>query len=233
MPETVLVIEDDASVRQVLSDTLRQQGFIVFEAADGVQGLVAESQHNPDVVLLDLMLPDIDGVEVCRRLRTRSHVPILVVTGRTDEADAVEALGAGADDFVRKPFEAREVAARARALVRRAQEYTRAAAAEEVMDFGDLRIDGTRHEVLVRGEAVRFTPKEFELLQLLARNVGKMMHRDELLETIWGYDSAIDSRTLDVHIGRVRAKIEENPRVPKSILTVPGVGYKLVAEATQ
>jgi len=226
--ETVLLIEDDAAIRDVLGEQFRKAGFAVHEAPNGVDGLVKEAEVTPDVILLDLMLPDLDGVEVCRRLRTRTHTPILVVTARTDESDAVEALGAGADDFVRKPFQAREVVARARALVRRAQEYTRAALAEETMDFGDLRIDATKHEVVVRGDSVRFTPKEFELLQLLARNAGKMMHREELLEVIWGYDSSIDSRTLDVHVGRVRSKIEASPREPKMIITVAGVGYKFV-----
>lgn len=234
MPETVLIIEDDACVRDVLAEHFRAAGLAVVEATNGVDGLVKSGGASPpDVILLDLILPDIDGIEVCRRIRSRSHVPILVVTGRTDEADAVEALGAGADDFVRKPFEGREVVARARALVRRAQEYAKAALAEETMDFGDLKIDSTKHEVVIRGESVRFTPKEFELLQLLARNAGKMMHREELLEVIWGYDSSIDSRTLDVHIGRVRSKIEENPREPKLITTVPGVGYKFVPPQTE
>ncbi len=228
MAETVLLIEDDSAVRDVLAEHFRKAGFTVHQASNGVDGLVREGEASPDVILLDLMLPDIDGVEVCRRLRTRTHTPILVVTARTDEADAVEALGAGADDFVRKPFQAREIVARARALVRRAREYAKAAMAEETMDFGPLLIDATKHEVVVRGESVRFTPKEFELLQLLARNAGKMMHREELLEVIWGYDSSIDSRTLDVHVGRVRAKIEPNPREPKTIITVPGVGYKFV-----
>jgi len=229
LAETVLIIEDDASVRDVLAEQFRVAGLRVIQATGGVDGLIKSGQGDVDAILLDLMLPDIDGVEVCRRIRSRSHIPILVVTARTDEEDAVEALGAGADDFVRKPFQAREVVARARALMRRAQEYAKAALAEETMDFGDLKIDSTKHEVAIRGEPIRFTPKEFELLQLLARSAGKMMHREELLEVIWGYDSSIDSRTLDVHVGRVRAKIEENPREPKLIITVPGVGYKFMA----
>lgn len=230
MPETILVIEDDEDTRHMLVSGLEDEGFDVIQAENGVQGLVRETETNPDLILLDLILPDLDGTEVCRRLRTRTHTPVLVVTAKTDESDAVEALGAGADDYVRKPFEVREVVARARALVRRAGEYSRAALAEEDMDFGDLRIDAIKHEVTVRGDSVRFTPKEFDLLHLLARNAGKMMHREELLETIWGYDNSIDSRTLDVHVGRVRAKVEENPREPKLIITVPGVGYKFIGE---
>ena len=231
MAETVLVIEDDESTREVLASGLAEAGFDVVQAENGVEGLVREAEADPQLVLLDLMLPDLDGTEVCRRLRTRTHIPVLVVTAKTDESDAVEALGAGADDYVRKPFEIREVVARVRALVRRAGEYSRAALAEENMDFGDVRIDAIKHEVRVRGEALRFTPKEFDLLHLLARNAGKMMHREELLETIWGYDNSIDSRTLDVHVGRVRSKIEEDPRQPKLIITVQGVGYKFIGES--
>ena len=230
MPEKILVIEDDPAIRQMMVEGLEEAGMEVTAAARGVDGLVRESDSNPDLILLDLVLPDIDGIEVCRRLRTRSHVPVIVVTAKTDESDAVEALGAGADDFVRKPFQVREVIARIRALTRRAGEYTEAARLDEVLDFGDLQIDTTRHDVTVGGESVRFTPKEFELLTMLARNAGKMMHREELLETIWGYDSSIDSRTLDVHVGRVRSKIEGNPRDPALIVTVPGVGYKFVGE---
>lgn len=230
MAETILVIEDDEDTREMLVSGLEEEGFEVVQAENGVQGLVREAEAGPDLILLDLMLPDLDGTEVCRRLRTRTHTPVLVVTAKTDESDAVEALSAGADDYVRKPFEIREVVARARALVRRAGEYSRAALAEENMDFGDLRIDAIKHEVTIRGDSVRFTPKEFDLLHLLARNAGKMMHREELLETIWGYDNSIDSRTLDVHVGRVRAKVEENPREPKLIITVPGVGYKFIGE---
>ena len=231
MAETVLVIEDDESTREVLASGLAEAGFDVVQAENGVEGLVREAEADPQLILLDLMLPDLDGTEVCRRLRTRTHIPVLVVTAKTDESDAVEALGAGADDYVRKPFEIREVVARVRALVRRAGEYSRAALAEENMDFRDVQIDAIKHEVRVRGEALRFTPKEFDLLHLLARNAGKMMHREELLETIWGYDNSIDSRTLDVHVGRVRSKIEEDPRQPKLIITVPGVGYKFIGEA--
>ncbi len=232
MPEKILVIEDDVAIRQMMTEGLEAAGMEVTGVGKGVEGLLRESASSPDLILLDLMLPDMSGVEVCRRLRTRSHVPVIVVTARTDESDAVEALGAGADDFVRKPFQIREVIARIRALTRRAGEYAETARADEMLDFGDLRIDTTRHDVIVGGESVRFTPKEFELLTMLARNAGKMMHREELLETIWGYDSTIDSRTLDVHIGRVRAKIEADAREPKRIVTVPGVGYKFVGERT-
>jgi two-component system response regulator RegX3 len=230
MPERILVIEDDPAIRQMMVEGLETAGMEVTAVGKGVEGLLRESDSSPDLILLDLMLPDMTGVEVCRRLRTRSHVPVIVVTAKTDESDAVEALGAGADDFVRKPFQIREVIARIRALTRRAVEYAEAARADETLDFGDLKIDTTRHDVLVGGESQRFTPKEFDLLTMLARNAGKMMHREELLETIWGYDSSIDSRTLDVHIGRVRAKIEDDPRAPKRIVTVPGVGYKFAGE---
>jgi DNA-binding response OmpR family regulator len=230
MPEKILVIEDDPAIRAMIVEGLEEEGMEVVAVGKGVDGLVEEGKSSPDLILLDLMLPDIDGFEVCRRLRTRSHVPVIVVTAKTDESDAVEALGVGADDFVRKPFQVREMVARIRALARRAGEYAEAARADEVLRFAGLEIDTTRHDVIVRGETVRFTPKEFDLLVMLARNAGKMMYREELLETIWGYDSTIDSRTLDVHIGRVRAKIEEDPRAPQCIVTVPGVGYKFIGE---
>jgi DNA-binding response OmpR family regulator len=230
MPERVLVVEDDPTIREMIVESLQGAGMQVTAVGDGVEGVIREQEIKPDLVLLDIVLPDIDGIEVCRRIRTRSHVPIIVQTARTDESDAVEALAAGADDFVRKPFQIREVIARVRALTRRAGEYAQASLAEEVLDFGDLQIDGTRHDVVVHGESVRFTPKEFELLMMLARNSGKMMHREELLETIWGYDSTIDSRTLDVHIGRVRQKIETDSHAPERIITVPGVGYKFIGE---
>ncbi|MGQ9732728.1 MAG: response regulator transcription factor [Candidatus Zipacnadales bacterium] len=233
MPEKVLIIEDDANIREMLSEGLREAGMEIMAAAKGVDGLVQESEGHPDIIVLDLMLPDISGFEVCRRIRTRSHVPIIVVTARTDESDAVEALGAGADDFVRKPFQIREVVARVRALTRRAKEYTEAARAEEVLEFKDLIIDSVKHEVIVGGKPVKFTPKEFELLLMLARVPGKMMHRQELLEAIWGYDSTIESRTLDVHIGRVRAKIEADPKEPTRIITVPGVGYKFMGDESE
>ncbi len=229
MADKVLIVDDDAQIRDLLARVLTKNGFEAITAANGVEALVREKNDDPGLVLLDLMLPDIDGVEVCRRLRKRTTKPIIMLTAKGDEIDIVVGLEVGADDYVTKPFKTRELLARVRAQLRRTKEYAQAAEDGELLDFGQLQIDAARHEVKVHGEAQRFTPKEFDLLHLLAKNEGRMMLREVLLETIWGYDSSIDSRTLDVHIGRVRAKIEDDPRNPELIITVPSVGYKFQA----
>lgn len=229
MADKVLIVDDDAQIRDLLARVLTKNGFEAITAANGVEALVREKSDDPALVLLDLMLPDIDGVEVCRRLRKRTTKPIIMLTAKGDEIDIVVGLEVGADDYVTKPFKTRELLARVRAQLRRTKEYAQAAEEGELLDFGELQIDAARHEVKVRGEVQRFTPKEFDLLHLLAKNERRMMLREVLLETIWGYDSSIDSRTLDVHIGRVRAKIERDPRNPQMIITVPSVGYKFQA----
>jgi len=231
--EIILVVEDEAEVRQLLRRTLEREGMQVLAVENGVDGLVAEKEKEPSLILLDIMLPDIDGVEVCRRIRKRSTIPVLMLTAKGDQRDIVDGLEAGADDYVVKPFSTRELVARVRAALRRTTEYAAAAAHGERLDFGILQLDAARHEVLVRGEEVRLTPKEFDLLHLLARNEGQMLRREELLARIWGYDSSIDSRTLDVHIGRLRAKIEQDPKNPRIIVTAPSVGYKFVAPQEQ
>ncbi len=232
MSEKVLVVDDDAELRELLRRVLEREGFEPILAENGVEGLVKEKAEDPAIVVLDLMLPDIDGVEVCRRMRKRASKPILMLTAKDDEIDIVVGLEVGADDYVTKPFSNRELIARIRALLRRAKEYAQASDEEELLNFSGLRIDAGRHEVVVRGEPVRFTPKEFDLLLLLARNDGRMVTREMILERVWGYDASVDSRTLDVHVGRVRAKIEEDPRQPRIIVTIPSVGYKFVAPSS-
>ena len=235
MGDKILIVDDDAELRELLRLVLEREGLEPVLAANGVEALVKDKAENPSLVVLDLMLPAIDGVEVCRRLRKRTTKPIIMLTAKDDEIDKVVGLEVGADDYITKPFSNRELVARIRALLRRTREYAAATDQPEVMEFGvgasgaRLRIDAPRHEVVVRGENVRFTPKEFDLLYLLAQNEGRMMSREALLERVWGYDASVDSRTLDVHIGRVRAKVEEDPRDPKIILTLPSVGYKFVA----
>jgi two-component system response regulator RegX3 len=229
--DKILIVDDDAELRELLRRVLEREGLQPILAANGVEALVKEKAEDPALVVLDLMLPDIDGVEVCRRMRKRMTKPIVMLTAKDDEIDIVVGLEVGADDYVTKPFSNRELLARIRALLRRTKEYATAAEKAEILEFGDLKIDAARHEVIVRGEPVRFTPKEFDLLYLLAQNESRMMQREVLLERVWGYDASVDSRTLDVHIGRVRAKVEEDPRDPRIIVTLPSVGYKFIAPA--
>jgi len=227
LAEKILIVDDDRDLAQMVSTLLAKHGFECQDVANGSAALSAEQEFRPDLIILDIMLPDINGVDVCKRLRQRTTVPIIMLTALDDEIDIVVGLEAGADDYIAKPFKPRELLARVRAQLRRTGEYTVAAAEGERLEFPGLVIDVPRHEVIVNGQPVAFTPKEFELLHFLCRREGRVVERETLLEQIWGYSSAIDSRTLDVHIRRVRAKIEED-ETPKRILTVPGIGYKFV-----
>lgn len=227
MADKILIVDDDRDLAQMVSTLLAKHGFECRDVANGASALTAEQEFRPDLIILDIMLPDINGVDVCKRLRQRTTVPIIMLTALDDEIDIVVGLEAGADDYIAKPFKPRELLARVRAQLRRTGEYTVAAAKGERLEFPGLVIDVPRHEVIVNGQPVAFTPKEFELLHFLCRREGRVVERETLLEQIWGYSSAIDSRTLDVHIRRVRAKIEEN-ETPERILTVPGIGYKFV-----
>jgi len=226
MKPKVLVVDDEEDVRDMVARVLEQNGFQAVTAKNGQEALLRDLNDEPDIIVLDIMLPDINGIEVCRRLRTRTTKPIIMLTARDEEVDRVVGLEVGADDYVTKPFSPRELTARVRAQLRRSTEYTQAAEAGEVLDFGEIRIDAARHEVIVRGEEKRLTPKEFDLLLLLAKNQGRIMHRDLLMQNVWGYDSSIESRTLDVHIQRLRKKIEAGVGPPRLILTVPSLGYK-------
>ncbi len=219
----VLVIEDEESYREALSYMLRKEGFDVVEAPDGAEGLAEFDRAGADIVLLDLMMPGMSGTEVCRQLRLQSSVPVIMVTAREAEVDKVVGLELGADDYVTKPFSQRELLARIRAVLRRGQEVE---LLPDVVEAGGVRMDVERHEVDVNGDPVRLALKEFELLEMLLRNAGRVMTRGQLIDRVWGADYVGDTKTLDVHIKRLRAKIEENPARPVHLVTVRGLGYK-------
>ncbi len=226
-PPLILVVDDEQSYRDALSVALQREGFLVEVAADGVEALERFEATKPALILLDVMLPRISGVDVCRQIRSRSQVPIIMVTARNAEIDAVVGLEVGADDYVSKPFRLRELVARVRAALRRVPslEEGRADAVDSV-EVGDVRVDVSRHEVFVRGALVALPLKEFELLELLLSNAGRVLTRDVLIDRIWGPNYYGDTKTLDVHIKRLRAKVEEDPARPNRIVTVRGVGYR-------
>ena len=204
-----------------------REGFRVEVAADGQEAIDQFDATNPALVLLDVMLPRISGVDVCRDLRSRSRVPIIMVTARSNEIDAVVGLEVGADDYVSKPFRLRELIARVRAALRRsADEEPASITTHEVLEIGDVRLDAGRHEVFVRGDPVALPLKEFELLELLLANAGRVLTRDVLIDRIWGPNYFGDTKTLDVHVKRLRAKVEEDPSNPTRVVTIRGVGYR-------
>jgi Response regulators consisting of a CheY-like receiver domain and a winged-helix DNA-binding domain len=220
----VLVVEDEESFSDALSYMLRKEGFEVAVAATGPEALEAFDRNGADLVLLDLMLPGLPGTEVCRSLRQRSKVPVIMLTAKDSEIDKVVGLELGADDYVTKPFSSRELVARMRAVLRR-----RGDAEDEepaVLTVGPVRMDVDRHTVAVRGQNVQLPLKEFELLEVLLRNAGRVLTRSQLIDRVWGADYVGDTKTLDVHIKRLRAKIESDPANPRCILTVRGLGYK-------
>jgi two-component system response regulator RegX3 len=219
----VLVVEDEVSYRDALAYMLRKEGFDVVEAADGTEGLAAYDKGGADIVLLDLMMPGVPGTEVCRQLRQRGPVPVIMVTARDSEIDKVVGLELGADDYVTKPFSQRELVARIRAVLRRGQDVE---LLPDVVEAHGVRMDIERHEVSVDGRTVRLALKEFELLEMLLRNAGRVMTRGQLIDRIWGADYVGDTKTLDVHVKRLRTKIEADPGQPKVLLTVRGLGYK-------
>jgi two-component system, OmpR family, response regulator RegX3 len=219
----VLVVEDEESYRDALAYMLRKEGFDVVEAADGTEGLAAYDKGGADIVLLDLMMPGVPGTEVCRQLRQRGPVPVIMVTARDTEIDKVVGLELGADDYVTKPFSQRELVARIRAVLRRGQDVE---LLPDVVEAHGVRMDIERHEVSVDGRTVRLALKEFELLEMLLRNAGRVMTRGQLIDRIWGADYVGDTKTLDVHVKRLRTKIEADPGQPKVLLTVRGLGYK-------
>jgi len=224
---TILVVDDEQSYRDALAVALEREGFRVELAADGVEALERFEASRPSLVLLDVMLPQISGIDVCRELRSRSQVPIIMVTARSAEIDAVVGLEVGADDYVSKPFRLRELVARVRAAMRRSPDGEEPLDdVAEVLDVGDVRLDAGRHEVCVRYEWVALPLKEFELLELLLANAGRVLTRDVLIDRIWGPNYFGDTKTLDVHIKRLRAKVEEDPSHPSRIVTVRGVGYR-------
>lgn len=220
----VLIVEDEESYRETLSYLLGKEGFEVLTAANGTEGLALFDRHGADIVLLDLMMPGMSGTEVCRQLRQRSQVPIIMVTARDEEIDKVVGLELGADDYVTKPFGGRELVARIRAVLRRGAD---AELLPDVMEAGAIRMDVERHEVTIDGTPIKLALKEFELLEILIRNAGRVMTRGQLIDRVWGADYVGDTKTLDVHIKRLRAKIEPDPAEPVRITTVRGLGYRL------
>jgi two-component system response regulator RegX3 len=220
----VLVVEDEESFSDALSYMLRREGYEVEVAATGPDALTAFDRSGADMVLLDMMLPGLSGTEVCRSLRARSHVPIIIVTARDAEVDKVVGLELGADDYVTKPFSSRELVARIRAVLRRGAEP------EELMtstvEAGPVRMDVERHVVSVDGVQTSMPLKEFDLLELLLRNAGRVLTRGQLIDRVWGADYVGDTKTLDVHVKRLRSKIEPDPANPKHLVTVRGLGYK-------
>jgi two-component system response regulator RegX3 len=226
-PPTILVVDDEPSYRDALSVALQREGFIVETAADGPEAVTKFDAVRPALVLLDVMLPQMSGVDVCREIRTRSQVPIIMVTARNAEIDAVVGLEVGADDYVTKPFRLRELVARVRAAMRRAPSGDGAAGTpEDVIEVGEVRLDASRHEVFVRGRLVPLPLKEFELLELFMLNAGRVLTRDVLIDRVWGPNYYGDTKTLDVHVKRLRSKVEEDPAHPKRLVTVRGVGYR-------
>ena len=225
MSEVILVIEDDTAVTDLISRVLKREGYTPTTCADGERVLEALRTVRPDLVLLDLGLPGADGLEVCRRLRRESDVPVIMISGRAGTGDVVAGLEAGADDYMTKPFKPTELVARIRARLRR----HRAACAEHVR-VGDLDIDVVGHEVRRDDVPITLTPLEFSLLVTLARSPWKVFTRDELLEQVWGYQHAVDTRLVNVHVQRLRTKIERDPEHPAIVLTVRGVGYRAGGE---
>ncbi len=221
----ILVVEDEESFSEALSFMLRKEGYEVAVAGDGNKALEEFEKNGADLILLDLMLPGVSGTEVCRQVRAKSLVPIIMVTAKDGEVDKVVGLELGADDYVTKPFSSRELLARVRAVLRRHGDF------EEILplvvEAGPVRLDIDRHIVSVRGEVVAMPLKEFDLLEVLVRNSGRVITRSQLIDRVWGHDYVGDTKTLDVHVKRLRAKIEEDPANPVHLLTVRGLGYKM------
>ena len=223
---TVLVVEDEDSFVEALTIGLKREGFRVTVAADGAAALEEFRRDPPDIVLLDVMLPKVSGIDVCRELRRRSSVPIIMVTAKGSEIDTVVGLEVGADDYVTKPYRLRELVARMRAVLRRVTRDRNGDASGEVLEVGDVALDPQRHEVTIRGDVVALPLKEFELLELLLANAGHVLPRETLIDRVWGSDYVGDTKTLDVHVKRLRAKVEADPSTPTRIVTIRGLGYK-------
>ena len=228
MPPTVLVVEDEPNLLTALKYTLEQAGYDALTATDGESGLRLTRTREPDLVILDVMLPNIDGFEVCRMIRRESDVPILILTARGEEVDRVVGLELGADHYVTKPFSMRELMARIRNMLRRSVAPSSGSAGGDAEEFrsGDLTVDLTSHSVLLDGRPVDMKPREFSLIALLVANKRRAFTRDQILERLWGHDYIGDSRTVDVHVRWLREKIEPDPSKPRRIVTIRGVGYR-------
>jgi DNA-binding response OmpR family regulator len=222
----VLVIEDEPAILRGLADSLRFESYEVLTAADGEEGYRAARQDNPDLIVLDLMLPKLSGYEVCQRLRREGvNTPILMLTARSEEADRVLGLDLGADDYVTKPFAVRELMARVRALLRRAKPST---AVIDKLEFDDVVVDFLTYEATKAGQPLEMARKEFQILRALASRAGQVVTREELLNQVWGYEVYPTTRTVDTHVGQLRAKLERNPAEPRRLITVHGVGYRWI-----
>jgi two-component system OmpR family response regulator len=228
MPDSnILVVEDDPNLLETLKYNLRKEGYEVTTASDGKQAIEVARREKPELIVLDIMLPKMSGFEVCRILRKEMTVPILMLTAKADETDKIVGLEIGADDYMTKPFSMREFLARVRAMFRRTKIATPIAGEEASLKIGELDVDIARHRVSLSGSVLELSPKEFDLLAFLAKNKGLVFSREQVLEKVWGYDFAGDTRTVDVHIRWLRQKIESDPRNPKYLITVRGTGYKL------
>lgn len=226
---SILIVEDEESLADPLAFLLRKEGFDVIVAGDGPTALVEFANNHVDIVLLDLMLPGMSGTDVCRQLRATSSVPVIMVTARDSEIDKVVGLELGADDYVTKPYSSRELIARIRAVLRRGGEPEYEDEDDQILSGGRVRMDVERHTVTVDGEPVPMPLKEFDLLEYLLRNAGRVLTRGQLIDRVWGVDYVGDTKTLDVHVKRLRSKIEEEPSNPKWLVTVRGLGYKFDA----
>lgn len=226
MPAKILVVEDEKLIAEMIQFNLEKEGYSVFLAFDGKEALNKAFQLNPDLILLDIMLPKMDGFAVCQQLRQSLTTPIIMLTAKETEKDKVKGLELGADDYVTKPFSPRELLARVKANLRRVKVFDSEPDQERTMlDFGVIKIDMDKYEVIKRDEAVELTVREFELLKYLALNAGRVFTREELLKEVWGYDYYGDMRTVDVTVRRLREKIEDNPSEPEFVITKRGVGY--------
>jgi two-component system alkaline phosphatase synthesis response regulator PhoP len=228
--ERVLIIEDELNIIELVAYNLEKEGWLVSKAQTGEEGLEKIEEEHPDIILLDLMLPGIDGMEICRRTRQNKltkDIPIIILTAKAEEADRVLGLESGADDYVTKPFSPRELVARIRAVLRRADKNFSETEDKETIILGPIKMDLRQHKVLVDNNEIDLTPKEFDLLHLLMSHPGRAFSREYLLENLWGYEFFGDTRTVDVHVRRLRQKIEENPAQPYWLETVRGVGYRI------
>jgi DNA-binding response OmpR family regulator len=223
----ILVVEDDPNLLSALKYNLQKEGYEIVTAIDGAEAVESARRQKPDLIILDIMLPRLSGFEVCRILRKEMTVPIIMLTAKVDETDKIVGLEIGADDYITKPFSMRELTARVRAMLRRTQMMEVAVPDEKHLTVGDIQIDTGRHQVLLQDSVLNLTPKEYDLLAFLARNRSMVFNRAQLLEKVWGYDYAGDTRTVDVHIRWLRPKIEADPGHPKRLITVRGTGYKL------
>lgn len=230
MKKKVLVVDDEQSIVTLLKYNLEQSGYEVLTAYDGAEGIALVENEHPDLLVLDLMLPVMDGIEVCKQLRQKQiHIPIIMLTAKDEEFDKVLGLELGADDYMTKPFSPREVVARVKAILRRSGrvEMKEPEVEEDFIELGEVKVFPEQYEAYYKGESIDLTPKEFELLVYLIENKGRVLTRDQLLQTVWNYDFAGDTRIVDVHISHLREKIEENTKKPVYIKTIRGLGYKM------